>query len=257
MSEVETDSQPQGEETEAAAQTPESAPETGEETTAEPEEQKKSRGVQKRLDELTRNWREEQRRSQWLEQQLELAQKQSQPEPTPAPQGKPQLDQFDSYEEYTEALTDWKVDQKLQSQTELQQQEQQQRTRQDKELAFNRKAAEFSELHEDFDTVVRSIPLSDSTFQAALNSEKSAEILYHLGQNYELAEKIDRMDNVSAAMELGRIEAALVQADRSQTNAPDPLDPIDGGTGGAPSADPDKMSMSEWKAWREKQLAQR
>ena len=153
--------------TEEAAQTEDSAPqeEIGEETPAEPEEPKKAKGVQKRLDELTRNWREEQRRSQWLEQQVEKLQEQ-QNAPKQTVQGidsRPKLEDFETTEDWAEALSDWKIEQKLEDREKQAQEIQQRQTFQEKERVFHRKAAEFSLQHEDFDDAIRSIPLSEST----------------------------------------------------------------------------------------------
>lgn len=240
--------------TEEAAQTEDSAPQPpGEDETTAEQPEKKSRGVQKRLDELTRNWREAERRNQWLEQQLEREQQRQEPQAHQEESARPKLEDFESTEDWAEALSDWKIEEKLAARDQQASQAREVQTFQEKERVFQRNAAQFTLDHDDFDEVIRSIPLSESTYKAALNSEKAPELLYHLGNDFELASRIDSMDSVSAAMELGRIEASLARAARNVSNAPEPVTPVSG-VGGDADVDPDNMTTNEWLEWREKQL---
>lgn len=224
------------------------------ETPAEPP---KARGVQKRLDELTSLRRDAERdRDYWRE----LAIKQSaQKEPEPraeAPQGKPVLDAYPSYEEYIEAVADWKVEQRLSAEREQQTRVQQETAQQQTIREFQSRADRVRESHPDFDDVVgnRSLAISEAMVEAAYGSEKGPELLYHLGQNPKEAERIYNLPPYQAAMEMGRLEAALSRPSRKNPSAPDPIRPIAGG-GGSQTVDPDSMTAEQWAIWRNKQLS--
>lgn len=255
------------EDTGDAAEIEESAT-SSEETSAEPEEQKKPRGVQKRLDELTANWREEQRRSErLLEQNLELQRQLTQrPEPAreePKQPTEPRLDDYSSYEDYVGALADYKAEQKLTEILSRQEREQEEREhmtrRQSAREQFDERALAFADAHPDFDRVARNPDLHVTEEMADLlnASERGPDILYHLGQNPQESARIARLPVAQAAMELGRIEARLAALQpNTRTGAPDPIEPISQGTG-ARSPDPDKMSPNEWLRWRNAQLENR
>jgi len=88
-------------------------------------------------------------------------------------------------------------------------------------------------------------------------SEQGPQILYHLGKNPEEAMRIARLPPAHAALEIGRLEAklSLPQA-KTVTQAPPPIRPLSGGSGSA-IVDPDKMTTTEWRQWREEQLRKR
>jgi hypothetical protein len=91
---------------------------------------------------------------------------------------------------------------------------------------------------------------------AAFSSEKGPELLYHLAQNPAEADRIARLPPTQASMEMGRLEAKLAAVPpRKTTQAPDPIAPVSGVGGAQTDADPDKMTVEQWRAWREKQLS--
>jgi len=117
--------------------------------------------------------------------------------------------------------------------------------------AFSRRVAAARERTPDFDAVALNPDLPVTTAMAATIalSERGPEIAYHLGCNPGLAARIAALDPLSAARELGRIEAQLTAAPkRAVTAAPPPLRSL--GAGETPRRDPDAMSYQEYKAWR-------
>jgi hypothetical protein len=224
------------------------------------EERPKPKGVQKRIDELTANWRNAERdRDYWRELAVKTQAPKEPEKPQAAqPQGKPALDNFSSYEEYVEALADWKVEQRLGADREQQTRAQQEQVQQEQIRTFQSRADRVRSSHPDFDTVVANplLPISDAMAEAAYSSEKGPELLYHLGQNPQEAERIYRLSPHQQAMEMGRLEAKLSRPARTQTNAPAPISPVSG-SGGSQFVDPDRLSASEWLAWRNQQLSNR
>lgn len=223
----------------------------------------KSRGVQKRIDELTANWREEQRTRQRLESMLERVLSKDEPQQTSEParvEDEPKLEQFKTYEEYVAAVADHRAEQKLAAL--LAKQEEQRRTteaerqREERARSFRERAASFAATTPDFNEVAFSdaVPVTEDMADALNFSEKGPEILYYLGQNIPEAARIARLPPVQAALEIGRLEAKLsLPQPRTVTKAPPPINPLSGGQGSL-SVDPDKMSSSEWLKWRNDQL---
>src|SRR5262245_14715079 len=93
-----------GEPAEPVKTAPESEPDESQET--EPAQPSRPNSRQRRIDRLTRENAELQKRIQALEQPI------SSPRPAeaaPAPAGRPELKDFQTLEAYTEALTEWKL----------------------------------------------------------------------------------------------------------------------------------------------------
>jgi hypothetical protein len=217
-------------------------------------EKPKAKGVQKRLDELTALRRDAERdRDYWRE--MATRQKEPEPEPKVAPQGKPELDTYGSYDEYVEALADWKFDQRMQAERSREQEQQLEQTRAQQVQTFQQRAQSVREAHDDFDEVVgnRSLPISEAMAETAYASEKGPELLYYLGQHPREAARIYALSPYAQAMEMGKLEVAISQPSRTQTSAPDPIEPVSG-VGGPQSVDPDKMTTAEWVQWRNNQL---
>jgi hypothetical protein len=86
--------------------------------------------------------------------------------------------------------------------------------------------------------------------EAIIESEKGAEVLYHLGSHPDEAKRIAMLSPLAAARELGRIEARLsMPAPRTTTKAPPPVKPVGASDAGV-RKDPATMSQAEYEAWR-------
>jgi len=117
---------------------------------------------------------------------------------------------------------------------------------------YSSRVAIARDAYPDFDQVTGNPALTISTEMAAVikDSDLGPEIAYHLGKNPNEAAMIYSLSPVAQAKELGRLEERL-SAPRPQPKlAPAPVNPVGGqATGGR--ADPTKMSMSEYAAWRQ------
>lgn len=127
-------------------------------------------------------------------------------------------------------------------------------TRQERLSEFQSQTAEARTRYADFDQVIavatRADIVAPHVADLVLESDRSADIAYHLGKNQALARQLSQMPPLAAARELGRIEAQLSfpQA-RTATNAPPPITPVK--ASGTATKDPTKMTPSEYRAWRE------
>lgn len=246
----------------------ESSTSESEEPPAEPEGPKEPKGVQKRINELTANWREEQRQREQLQNQLFELQRQmldrkepEAPKEQPSPRVEPKVEDFSTYEEFMDARADWRAEQKFTEQIQAWEAQQQTKAQAEsfaeRQREFDAKAASFAESHPDFDTVARNprLPVTQDMAEVLNISEKGPEVLYHLGQNPAEAARIAQLPAAQVGLELGRIEAQLSALQpNTQTGAPSPIEPLTDGSGSTRAKDPDQMSMSEWVEWRNSQL---
>lgn len=176
--------------------------------------------------------------------------------PTQQEDAEPKLDDYDSFEEYTEAKIDWRVAKEIAkvqqtSKAEAAQAAQIQSNEQ-REAALMEKGRD---KHEDFDATasVAEAYMTPTVASVLLASEHGHELLYALGQDTEQAAKIASLPPAAAALELGKMEANLTRpVPKKTTKAPEPLKTPTASSGSA-EKDPSEMTMAEYKAWRAKQ----
>ena len=260
---AESQGAPVPEETGEDVQTEESSASTTEDSSAQPEETEekpKAKGVQKRIDELTANWRESQRQAEQLmeqNRQLQEAILKSQekpPEETAPEATEPKLDQFQSYEEYVAALADFKAEQKVRSILEERASQEAEveaaKTRAEKEREFMARAETYKAERPDFDNVAFNplLPVTPEMADVINASENGPQVLYHLGQNMAEATRISNLPPVMQAAELGRIEARITMPQANLNSAaPDPIEPVGGGDGPGVAKHPSEAgSMDEY-----------
>lgn len=103
--------------------------------------------------------------------------------------------------------------------------------------------------HADYDHVTRSMPLTDTTLELVMQSDAGPELLYQIGKTPQMAAAFARMDPVSQARELGRLEARLAMPKpKTETSAPDPIKPVKATS--RAQKDPSKMTMAEYRKYR-------
>lgn len=208
------------------------------------------RGVQRKINKLTKRSAEAERRAQELERQLEQMQRNAPQKPPEPPQGKPTLEQFDyDQDRYLEALADYRLEQKigqLRQQSEQRQREQQQRER-SRTLAERESA--FIADHPDYEEVAKdpSLPINEVMAEAIFEADDPPAIAYYLGQNPDEAMSISQLSPVAAARAIGRIEAKLSvpgQPPKRTTKAPPPVTTLQ-------SSAPIKRDLSELRSMDE------
>lgn len=271
-----TESAPKVEEPKAQEAATETAPA---EEPAEGEEQvqkegdpppKKKGGFQKKIDKLTRRAQEAELELAHTRRMLEERNGGKPAEPkkdTPAadPTKKPLPDDFDTHAEYIEAVTDWKVEQKLAESRKKEAAERELAARGEKVKSWQQRLEKAREVHEDFDEALAvDVPVSPAMMEGMVESELGAEIAYWLGKNPAEARRIAQLSPTATARELGKIEARLetpkeeaapaVQAKTATSVKPKPVAPVGGRATPTAAKDPDKMSFQEFKKWRESQL---
>lgn len=235
-------------------------------------EQHESATVQERINKLTKKFRTAERerdfeRAEKLELKKEIEALKAK---LPAV-GKPQKTDFETEEEFIEALTDWKIENKLNaSQAKVVEEV---KTKDEKEAVF----AVYETLdtvmengrkkYSDFDSLAfaEDLVLKPEVVQITLDTEVPEDVLYYLVSNPDESERISALGEVKAAKEIGKIEVKLLGKEKKggdaestkpippvkkQSNAPAPITPIV--TTGSVDKDPANMSPKEYRAWREK-----
>lgn len=205
------------------------------------------RGVQKRIDELTRKNHEARNENERLARLLAERHSQVQEQRNE----EPQVDQFDDYAEYTKAVGVWAA----RNESTRADRERSARAQQD---AADRKMGDLKsagrEKYADFDEVALSdkLPITDAMVDAISESEVGSDLAYYLGKNPLEAARIARLSPVKQVLEIGRLEAkAGSTPGKKPTGAPDPVQRVGRG-GSATAPDPNKMSMKQWAAYRDK-----
>lgn len=210
------------------AETPESAPEA--EQQAEPQEAPpKKSGFQERIDKLTRDKREAERRAERAERKLREAEQ------------KP-LDDLEYDDQIAERTIRRSKAEQVKEEYEVA-----------RELAhevFEARAEELRAKYDDYDAVA----LGDWTCtevmaEAIRESDMGPQIAYYLGKNKAEAAKIAALRLASQAAAIGRLEAKLSAPSAPRNPPPAPPSPVNGVAAGV-QKDPAKMTMAEYVAWR-------
>ncbi len=228
--------------------------ETGDEE-SDGEHAKKKGGFQRRIDKLSAEKRE-------LEAKLAAlsagkpAEKPAETAKADAGDGKPQLEKFDSYEDYVEALTEWKLERRDAAKAEQAKESASKAEQAELAKSWNARQDATRAKYSDYDEVVgQEIPITGVMQQALLESDHGAELAYWLGSNPKEAERIAQLGPVAAIKALAKIEDSLSAEQPAKpkpraSSAPEPISPV-GARGSVATKDPDKMSFQEYKAWRE------
>lgn len=182
--------------------------------------------------------------SQKLDQVLEEKKPKEDPRPT--------RETFADPETYDQALEGWagrraaeaaKAEAKVEN--ERQSQERQRQAVLDK---FNERRTSFEADHADFEDVAFSddLKVSPAMTQAILEAEDGPAIIYHLGNNPEVAERLAGLSPAQAVYEIGKISARLSTPPPKRQEPPRPVQ----ARNSAGPKDPNDMNMAEFVVWR-------
>lgn len=218
----------------------------------ERDEKGRFKGVQPRIDELTRARREAEREAAYWKA---VANGQGEGSAQKAAPEKPTPDKFDDYGAYVEALTDWKADQVVSKRMSERAQAQQQEVR---TTTWNERQAAARTAMPDYDEVVGSseTPIASHVAEVILESDHGPALAYHFARNPEVLTRLNSMSALQAAREVGRIEASLASpttqtaaSSVKTTTTPKPASTT-ASQGRTTTVDPAKMSMDEYRKYR-------
>lgn len=210
------------------------------------------------------------------ERERDAALKKKEAEQTPAKETKaePKLEDFEyDKEQYTQAMIEHKINEKvseaLANQANTQKQSQAQAEQAAINATFNEKAAAFAASNPDYEKVIEAnganAVYSQTLREAIITSEYGPQLDYAMLSNPQLLDQLNGMTPVQAAREIGKLEASYTKPAvtpspaKTVSTAPDPV-PVSGG-GGRASSDysyNEEMDMnSYYEAYMAAQRAKR
>ena len=211
----------------------------------------KKQTAQERIAEITRKRREAEREAEYW-RKVALDKKESAerpPEAKPQPGGRPRSDDYESIEEYEDALLVWH-DQRRDAKRVEEERGKQEAAAVEK---FNKNAETLRREYEDFDDAINEPVFTPNMRMVLMNAENGPLVAYYLAKNKTVAQKIMSLPPEIQTYELGKIETNLILAKKTNrpTNAPPPIKPV--GMGGTPHVDETKMTDDEWYEYHKKQ----
>lgn len=259
-----------------AVEESEPQPEKPEDSSASPP---KSKGVQKRIDELIKQREEERAEKLRLLALLEETRK-IPPAPEPASTDdpepvKPVRGNFPDPDAFEQALVDYadtkaawtarrEVTRALSEQERKQREEAVNKVRQELQTKYVQRVEKVKAKYADFDDVGMSpdVIVSPVMAEAIIQSDQGPEIQYYLGKNPNEAQRIRELPPHLQLMELGKLEvrlstpAAATPPKPVISSAPAPVKPLTPAENKI-TKDPEEMSMDEYAAWRREQEKER
>lgn len=163
------------------------------------------KGVQPRIDELTRARREAEREASYWRG---IAQQGQAQQSAPAAPTKPTPDKYDDYGDYIEALTDWKTEQAVAKRME---QDSTRKVAETRNQTFAERQVATRAVLPDYDAVVGASEASVSNHvgEALMESDRGPELAYHFAKNPDILQNLNGMTPMQAAREIGKLEATL------------------------------------------------
>jgi hypothetical protein len=233
-------------------------------------EEKKNPKLEKRFSDITKQREEaraeakrEREARESLETRLRELESRAQPK-APEAAEEPKPEQFSDMYEYAKALTDYRVEQRLQ---EEKVRESQAKAEAERQKVINtwadRVKAAKSEMP-DFEDMVGSadVVVSNEVRDAIFESEVGPRILYHLAENPEIAEKLQGMTVTSALRAIGKLEAQFEKTEAKpvvgRSKAPAPINPIKSAANGRDvNLTADGQFHGSYQSWKAARLAGR
>ena len=186
---------------------------------------KKMSPAEKRIKQLLARQRELEEALEATRKPAEEKRSDSKPSEQPA-QGKPKQEDFKTYDEYFEALAEWKAEQRIaQRDQQREAKEAEARARAaEAEVAksWKDRVAKTKAAHPDFDAVFADADMDVTPVmqKAMLASEHGAEVAYHLAKHPEESERIAGLSNYEQALAIGEIISSIKAAAAKSTQAP-------------------------------------
>lgn len=244
----------------------------GEDGEKQEEKPKRKGGFERKIGKLTRQKSELERQNRELAEKLAALEKpKAEDKPAKSDDQKPRSEDFESFDEFTEALTDWKLDQRAKAQeakdAEAKAKAETESRKQKAAEGWNDRVAEARKQFADYDEVLEEA--ADIDVPAELESallEAGPAVLYHLAKDPAEAERISKLPVQTALREIGKIEAKIASQPAAKeeepeptpkpkpkpSQAPRPAKPLGGSSGAL--IDDDDLPFDQWEKRRNKHL---
>jgi hypothetical protein len=189
--------------------------------------------ITKQREEAREEARKEREARESLEAKVRELESRSQP-PKAQSFEEPRPEQFTDMYEYAKALTDYKVDQRLSEEKQKSEQARIEAQRQEVINSWTKRVQAAKSEIPDFEAMVGSadVTVSNEIRDAIFESDVGPQILYHLAENPEIAEKLQGMTVTTALRTIGKLEAQFEKTEPQtktvvgRSKAPAPINPI-------------------------------
>lgn len=218
-------------------------------------EERRQNGVQKRIDELTREKYEQKARADTLEQLL----KTQTHKPTEATE--PKREDFESYEDFLEARTEYRADKIVQerlskyeqTQKQTQNQNQQEQSHREAERQFAERARALEKDYPDYKEVVEEsdVEIPNSVLEMMQRLKEGPLLAYHIASNPSLADQFRGQSRDVQGVLLGQMIATL-KAPPKVSSAPPPGKTVSTAKHGSTNEPPTNPDL--YRAWADKNL---
>lgn len=167
------------------------------------EQGKKKTGFEKRLKKLSKRITDAEQTAKYWKEQAEIANNNNNNNNVSKPviSNKPLLHQYKNVEEYTEALTDWKIRDKSEKDNAKATWD-----------AYQKRQKSFSDKTPDFQEFVgrtNAWPANPDIHKFLIESDHGPELLYRLAQDKEEFDRINSLSPMKRAAELGKLEGKI------------------------------------------------
>ncbi len=171
---------------------------------------------------------------------------------------KPKVDDFETEEEYLEALADYKINKKY-AELEAKRTEQlEAKAAEERKIIEKRKQEKLQESfgkaakkYKDFNEVVKDVFISNAMAEVLAIIPNAGDVAYYLGKNPDITEDIASMPTVETVLAIQEISNKVKP--KKTSKAPAPINPIK--TQGGNIKTPEHMTMKEYIEFRRKQGA--
>ena len=186
--------------------------------------------ITKQREEAREEARKEREQRESLEAKVKELEGRSQPQKAEAGE-EPRPEQFTDMYEYAKALTDYKVDQRLGEEKQKVEQAKVEAQRQEVINTWAKRVQSAKSEIPDFEDMVGSadVVVSNEVRDAIFESDVGPQLLYHLAEHPEIAEKLQGMTISTALRTIGRLEAQFEKTEPKpvgRSKAPAPINPI-------------------------------
>jgi hypothetical protein len=244
-------------------------PEQKEAAADEPEKKSKPK-IEKRIGEVVKQREQakaeaakERAGRESAEAKLREYEQKAAPEKAADPDAEPKPEQFTDAFEYARALAEFSAEKALKDRDRQEAEKKAATERQQTIKQWTDRITAVKADLPDFEDVVASsdVAVSDQVRDAILESDVGPQVLYHLAENPEFAQKLSEMSTITALREIGKLEARFekkepAKAAATKQRAPAPIRPIKGG-GSAMDVpiNSDGVFHGSYQAWKQARLA--
>ena len=221
--------------------------------------------ITKQREEAREEARKEREQRESLEAKVKELESRSQPQKAESTE-EPKPEQFTDMYEYQQALVDYRVEQKFYDEKQKQVQAKVEAQRQQVIDTWAKRVESAKTEMPDFEAMVGSadVVVSNEVRDAIFESDVGPQVLYHLAENPEIAEKLQGMTVTSALRTIGKLEAQFEKAEPQtktvvgKSKAPAPINPIRSAANGRDvNLTSDGNFHGSYQAWKAARLAGR